>query len=66
MRPEAGDQGLRELVLAGHDLGSVRFEGGGRAGATQGLPLTQKPSEEFLESFYWERVPARGGCGRRG
>jgi len=39
-----------------------------RAGGPQKLPLTQKPSEEFLEGFYRERitVPARGGCGLRG
>jgi hypothetical protein len=53
-------------MLAGDDLAAVRLEGGRRAGTAQSFPLTQKPSEEFLESFYWERVPARGGCGRRG
>jgi hypothetical protein len=38
-----------------------------RARRPQKLPLTQKPSEEFLEGFYRERitVPARG-CGLRG
>jgi hypothetical protein len=53
-------------VLAGDDLGSIRLERGRRPARAKRLTLTQKPSEEFLESFYWERVPARGGCGRRG
>jgi len=53
-------------VLAGDDLVSVHLERRSRAGRAKGLPLTQKPSEEFLESFDWERMPARGGCGRRG
>jgi hypothetical protein len=53
-------------VLTGDDLGAIRLERLGRARGPQRLALTQKPSEEFLESFYWERVPARGDRGRRG
>jgi len=47
---------------------SIPVERPFRAGGPQNLPFTQKPSEEFLEDFYRERmtVPARGGCGLRG
>jgi hypothetical protein len=63
---EARDQRPGELLLAGHDLASVLLEGYGRGRYPQGFALAQKLSEEILESFYGERMPARGGCGRRG
>jgi hypothetical protein len=58
---------VREVPLDAHDLAAVALERPPAAGGAQRLPLTQKPSEEFLEGFYRERVsPARGGCGLRG
>ena len=37
-----------------------------RAALAKHLALAQKPSNQLVEGFYGERVPARGGCGRRG
>jgi hypothetical protein len=53
-------------VVEPDDLAPVLLERGARTSLPELLALTQKPSEEFLEGFYRERVPARGGCGRRG
>jgi hypothetical protein len=61
------DERAAELPLHAHDLETIALERALRAGRAQKLPLTQKPPENFLEGFYWERVwPARGGCGPRG
>ena len=60
------DQRLRERVLGADDLAPVLLEGGLRAALAKHLALAQKPSNQLVEGFYGERVPARGGCGRRG
>jgi hypothetical protein len=52
--------------LEADDLAPVSLELERPALKAEPLALTQKPSEEILEGFHWERVPARGGCGRRG
>jgi hypothetical protein len=63
----AADERVGELPLDPHDLAPVPFESSLRARGAQQLPLAQKPPEDFLEGFYWERGwPARGGCGPRG
>ena len=59
------DQRARELPLHADDLSPVPLELGEGCPDVQFLALMQKPSEEILEGFHWERVPARG-CGRRG
>jgi hypothetical protein len=57
-----------ELPLHPDDLATVPLERALGARGAKELPLAQKPPEDFLEGFYWERVssPARGGCGLRG
>ncbi len=62
-----GDQRVADLLLDAHDLAPVALEGERVLTASERFPFMQKPSEEILEGFYWERVPpARGGCGLRG
>jgi hypothetical protein len=62
----AGDQRYGELALAPADLAPVALERKLIASSAQAFAFTQKPSENFVEGFHRERVPARGGCGLRG
>jgi hypothetical protein len=59
---------VRELPLHADDLAAVALERALGARGAKKLPFAQKPPEDFLEGFYWERVssPARGWCGLRG
>jgi hypothetical protein len=59
---------VRELPLHANDLAAVLIERALGARGAKKLPFAQKPPEDFLEGFYWERVssPARGWCGLRG
>jgi hypothetical protein len=61
-----GDQRVADLLLDTHDLATVALERERVLPGSEPFPFMQKPSEEILEGFHWERVPpARGGCGLR-
>ena len=67
LRCVASDESSRDLPLEAHDLAAIPLElADRRAGQPELLAGTEKPSKTILEGFYRERVPARGGCGRRG
>jgi hypothetical protein len=60
------DERPRERPLDAADLPAIALELFGPARGPKAFALMQKPPETVLEGFHWERMPARGGCGRRG